>query len=81
MYVTGKLSIGYPSTTDYSKTFEKNYLKIAVNILYIKEKETLPLNHWKTYNYINDCKRRKRRMAVSCSEKIICIIIWNNFKT
>ena len=45
MYVTGKLSIGYPSATDYSKTFEKNYLKIAVNILYIKEKETLPLNH------------------------------------
>ena len=42
MYVTGNLSIGYPLKTDYWKTFEKNYLRIAVNILYIKEKETLP---------------------------------------
>ena len=29
---------------------------------------------------LNDTKCRKRRLALSCSKKIIYIIIWNNFK-
>ena len=34
--------INYPSKIDYWKTFEKGNLTIALNILYIKEKEILP---------------------------------------
>ena len=34
--------INYPSKIDDWKTFEKNNLTIALNILYIKEKEILP---------------------------------------
>ena len=34
--------INYPSKTDDWKTFEKYNLTIALNILYIKEKEILP---------------------------------------
>ena len=34
--------INYPSKIDDWKTFEKNNLTIALNILYIKEKEICP---------------------------------------
>ena len=34
--------INYPSKTDDWKTFEKNNPTIALNILYIKEKEVCP---------------------------------------
>ena len=34
--------INYPSKIDDWKTFEKNNQTIALNILYIKEKEMLP---------------------------------------
>ena len=34
--------INYPSKIDDWKTFEKNNQRIALNILYIKEKEMLP---------------------------------------
>ena len=33
----------YPSKIDYWKTFEKNNLTIALNILYIKDKKILPV--------------------------------------
>ena len=49
------------STIDDWKTFDKNNLTIAVNILYIKEKEIYPAyiskhNLLKTNNFLNDSK-------------------------
>ena len=67
------IGIKYPSKLDDWKTFQKNNSTIALNVSYIKEKETHPV-------YIsNDPKQRKRRLALSHSKKIICIITWNNF--
>ena len=45
------------------------------NILYIKEKEIclylkILFELWETNNYINDSKRRKRRIALPCSKKL-----------
>ena len=68
--------LNYPSKTDDWKTFEKNDLTLAGNILYIKEKEIYPAyfskhnNPWKTNNFLNALKQRKRRMALFCSKKI-----------
>ena len=66
------------------KTFEN--LKIALNILYIKEKEIcsadiseINSNCEKQIILFNESKQRKRRLALSCSEKTICIITWYNF--
>ena len=53
--------INYPSKINDCKKCEKNNSTIALNILYIKEKEIL-------LAYIS--KQRKRRMALSCSKKI-----------
>ena len=84
----------YPSKIDNWKTFEKNNPTIALNILYIKEKGTssaLSYNISLSYkisqilirikkkNFSNDSKWRKRKMALSCSKKIICNITWTNF--
>ena len=70
--------INYPSKIDDWKTFEQNNPTIALNILHTKEKEITPayiiLNQWKTNNSLNDSKRRKGRMTLSWSKKIICII-------
>ena len=73
--------INYSSKFDDWKRFEKNNPTIALNILYTKEKEILPAyiskHNWtfeKQINCLNDSKRRKRRMALSCSKNIICII-------
>ena len=59
----------------------------SFNILYIKEKEVLSVyvskdnsTYEKQKNHFNDSKLRNRRMVLSCSEKIICIITWNNFQ-
>ena len=76
--------INYLSKIDDWKRFEKNNLKIALNTLK-KKKEIYPAsiskhNPCKTNNSINDSKRRKRRMTLSCSKKFIRIIKWNNFK-
>ena len=51
--------IGYPSKIDEWKTFERNNSTIALNILFIKEKEILPasiskLNPLKTNNSLTD---------------------------
>ena len=75
--------INYPSKISDWKAFEKNNPTIALNILYTKEREILPVyiskhNAWKTNNSINDSKQRKRRMALSCSKKAIYIIKGNN---
>ena len=64
--------INYPSKTDDWKTFEKDDAIIALNILYIKEKEIFPACICKI-NLI--CVKQitlndsKRRMELSCSKK------------
>ena len=66
--------INYPSKLVDWNMFEKNNPTIALNILYTKEKEILP-DYISKYNLtcekktINDYKRRKRRMEISCSKK------------
>ena len=59
--------INYPSKIDDWKTFKKNNLIVAVNILYIKEEEICPayiskinLNCEK-HNSITDSKRRENK--------------------
>ena len=79
--------INYPSKIDDWKQFEKNNYTIVFNILYIKEKENVQLifqkltGTAKTNNSINDSKGRKRRMALSCSKRILFMTKRNNFKT
>ena len=74
--------INYPSKIDDWETLEKNNPAIALNILYIKEKEICPayISKYQTNNYLNEPKQRKRRLALFCSKKITCIIPWDNFK-
>ena len=57
------------------ETVEKNNPIIALNILYVKEKQMCPayvskinLNREK-HNFLNDSKRGKRRMTLSCKGK------------
>ena len=64
----------YPSNIDDWKTFEKNNLIIALNILFIKEKKICPTfisninsNCQIRNNSINDSKKRKRAIALYCS--------------
>ena len=78
--------INYPSKIGDWKTFEKNNPTIAFNIFYTKE-EVLPAygskhdpTRKKTNNSVNDFKRRKRRMALSCSKKLY-IIKRSNIRT
>ena len=60
--------------------FEKNKSTIALNILYIKEKENCPAyiskinSNCEKNNSINDSKRRKSRMALSCSKKLPALL-------
>ena len=66
--------INYSSKTDNWETFEKNNSAVALNILYIKEKEIYPayitkINSNCEKNSINYSKRRKRRLVSSCSKK------------
>ena len=63
----------------------KNNPTIALNILYIEEKEICPAyfskinsNFGEKNNSINDSKWRKRKMALSCSKKIVYTIRKNN---
>ena len=58
--------INYPSKTDDWKTFEKNYPAIALNILYIKEKEMCPA-------YIS-------KINSNCEKQIILLMIPNEEK-
>ena len=67
---------------------EKNNPIVALNILYIKEKEPCPAyiskinsNCEKLNNSFNDSKPRKRKLALSCSKRTIGIITRNTFKT
>ena len=65
--------------------FEKNNATIALNIFYIKEKEILPAyiskHNWNCQKlYYKDYKRRKRRVALSCSKKTICVIIFKKLQ-
>ena len=67
----------YPSKTDDGKTFEKNNPTIALNTLYIKEKEIYPAyiskpNSAREKKFLNDSKWKKRRMALSCGKKLHC---------
>ena len=72
----------YHTKIDDWKTFKKNNPTIALIILYIKGKEVMfslyfktKLNPWKTNNFLNGSKWRKRRMkTLSSNKKIICII-------
>ena len=73
--------INYPSKVDDWKTFEKNNSTIALNILYIKDYVSKINSNCEKKNSVNDFKRRKKRMTLSCSKKIVSIITWNNFKT
>ena len=79
--------INYPSNIDDWKRFEKNNPTVALNILCTKEKEILPayisnnISSHEKHNSLNDSKRRKRRMALSCSKRIFYIIKRNNIKT
>ena len=66
--------INYPSKIEDLKRFKKNNPTIA---LYIKEKEICPAytskinSNCEKKNYLNDSKRRKRRLVLSCSKKTI----------
>ena len=60
--------------------------KIALNILYIEEKEISPvfiskINSNSQKQFLNDPKRRKRRLALSCGKEPIFIIKRSNIKT
>ena len=67
------------------KTFEKDNLTIALNVLYLKKVNIYPayiskhnLNH-KIKSFFIDSKWRE--MALSCSKETISIIKRNSFKT
>ena len=67
--------MNYSWKIDDWKTFEKNNLTIAPNILYIKEKEICPVYISKLMWIMKkmlfyDSKRRKRRMALSCGKRL-----------
>ena len=66
--------------------FKRNNPTTALNILYIKEKEICPGYISKNQIVKNIIllmisNEEKRKLALSCSKKIICIFTWNNFKT
>ena len=71
--------INYPSKIDDWRMFEKNNPTIALNILYIKEKEICPAYISKVNSKIM-FPNEERRMASYCSNKIIRITS-NNLKT
>ena len=65
--------INYPSKSDHWKKLKKTNPTIILNILYTKEKQIF-LAHISKHNstrekqmIFNNSKRRKRRMALSCS--------------
>ena len=78
-------AINYPSKIDDWKTFEKNNLTIALNILYIKEKEICPAYTSKANSVckkeiifliiLNEEKEDWHYFAV---KKTVCVITWNN---
>ena len=70
------------------KLLRKNNPTIALNILYVKEKEICPAyiskinsNCEKTNNSINVSKKEKEGWYYLAVRKVLCIITWNNFKT
>ena len=79
--------IGYPSKIDEWKTFERNNSTIALNILFIKEKEILPASiskHNSTHGkqiilslIPNDEKEGWHHLAI---RKFVSIVTLNNFK-
>ena len=78
--------INYLSKIDDWRMFEKNNPTIALNILYIKEKEICPAYISKVNSKIEKQRNllmfpnEERRMASYCSNKIIRITS-NNLKT
>ena len=78
--------INYPSGKDDKKIFRQIILQLLLmcyvlkmsiyfKLIYFKTQ----LKSWKTNHSFNDSK--PKRMALSCSEKHICLIKKNNFKT
>ena len=70
--------IGYPSKTDEWKTFERNNSTIALNILFIKEKEILPasiskLNPLKTFLFF----KQKNSLTDSWKSVLKQIYLWS----
>ena len=69
------------------KRLNKNNPTITLNILHTKEKEICPayiskfIWNCEKKDPINDSKRRKRKMALSCSKKTVCTIKRSNIKT
>ena len=68
------------------KRLRKNNPTITLNILHTKEKEICPAHISKCIwncekKCINDSKRRKRRMALSCSKKTVYTIKRSSIKT
>ena len=59
--------INYHSRKDDWKIFEKHNPTFPLNIFYIKEKQ----KKWKTDNFFNDTKWKKRRMTLSCSKNYV----------
>ena len=79
--------IKYPSKIDDWKRFEKNNPKSTFNFLYTKEKEIFQTyiskinSNYEKQIILLMIPNKEKRMALSFSKKIICIITWNNFKT
>ena len=77
-----------PIKNRWLEKFEKNNPTIVLNILYNNEKEILSAytskhnsTREKRNNSLNDYKWRRRRMTLSYSKKIICIITYKNIES
>ena len=79
--------ISYPSKIDDWENFEKNNWAIALNILYIKEKEIWSAfiskinSNFEKNNSFNDTKQKKEGWYYLMIKKTIYIILKNNVKT
>ena len=80
--------INYPSKIEDLKTFEKNNPTIALNVLYIKEKEILPA-YISKHNSTSEKQiillmipnEKKEGWHYLTVKETICIMTWNNCKT
>ena len=79
--------INYPTKIDDLKTFENNFLTIALNILYLNEEEIHPAYIWKINskcekkNFLLMIPNEENKVALSCSKKTVYIIKRSNIKT
>ena len=79
--------INYPSQLDDCKTFEKKNPAIALNILYINEKEICPAYISKINStcekqiiILKIPNKEKEGCHYLAAKKIICIITWNSLR-